>query len=74
VVVRSVKDDSGFKYEVVFGTRRHWAVSWQKNKYPCFMYLIQVRDMTDEKCFLYSDLEKRDRDDISDYERAIDMY
>jgi ParB family chromosome partitioning protein len=38
------------------------------------MYLIQVRDMTDEECFLYSDLEKRDRDDISDYERAIDMY
>jgi ParB family transcriptional regulator, chromosome partitioning protein len=72
-VVRAVNDDSGFKYEVVAGARRHWAVSWlRQNNYPGFMYLIEVRDMTDEECFRFSDLENRDRDDISDYERALD--
>jgi ParB family chromosome partitioning protein len=36
------------------------------------MYLIDVRDMTDEECFRFADLENRERDDVSDYERAVD--
>jgi ParB family chromosome partitioning protein len=60
-------------YEVVCGARRHFAVSWlQANNYPQFKYLVEVRDLTDEEAFRLSDIENRDREDISDYERAMD--
>jgi len=60
-------------YEVVCGARRHFAVSWlQANNYPQFKYLIEVRDLTDEEAFRLADIENRDREDISDYERAMD--
>lgn len=60
-------------YEVICGARRHFAVSWLRaNNYPQFKYLVEVRDLTDEEAFRLSDIENRDRDDISDYERAVD--
>ncbi|MGJ8605771.1 MAG: ParB/RepB/Spo0J family partition protein [Marivita sp.] len=60
-------------FEVVCGARRHFAVSWlQANNYPQFKYLIEVRDLTDEEAFRLSDIENRDREDISDFERAMD--
>lgn len=72
-VVRAVNDESVFKYEVIAGARRHWAIAWlRENNYPSFKFLIDVRDMTDEECFRFADLENRERDDVSDYERAID--
>lgn len=58
-------------YEVICGARRHFAVSWLRaNNYPQFGYLVEVRDLTDEEAFRLADIENRDRDDISDYERA----
>lgn len=72
-VVRAVKDDTGYKYEVIAGARRHWAISWlREHNYPSFKYLVDVRDLTDEQAFRLSDMENRDREDISDYERALD--
>ncbi|WP_281827157.1 ParB/RepB/Spo0J family partition protein [Jannaschia rubra] len=60
-------------YEVICGARRHFAVSWLRaNNYPQFRYLIEVRDLTDEEAFRLADIENRDREDISDYERARD--
>lgn len=60
-------------YEVICGARRHFAVSWLRaNNYPGFRYLIEVRDLTDEEAFRLADIENRDREDISDYERARD--
>lgn len=60
-------------YEVICGARRHFAVSWLRaNNYPQFRYLVEVRDLTDEEAFRLADIENRDRDDISDYERARD--
>lgn len=60
-------------YEVICGARRHFAVSWlNANNYPQFRYLIEVRDLTDEEAFRLADIENRDREDISDYERAVD--
>ncbi|WP_289153359.1 ParB/RepB/Spo0J family partition protein [uncultured Salipiger sp.] len=65
--------EPGFDYEVICGARRHFAVSWLRaNNYPQFRYLIEVRDLTDEEAFRLADIENRDREDISDYERAID--
>ncbi|WP_420006683.1 ParB/RepB/Spo0J family partition protein [Arenibacterium sp. LLYu02] len=60
-------------YEVICGARRHFAVSWLRaNNYPQFKYLVDVRPMSDEEAFRLADIENRDREDISDFERARD--
>lgn len=72
-IVRKVDDDPDYEYEVICGARRHWTVSWLRdNNYPDFRYLIEVRDLTDEQAFRLSDIENRDNEDLSDYERAVD--
>lgn len=71
--VRVAKDNPDYDYEVVCGARRHWTVSWlREHNYPQFRFLIEVRDLTDEEAFRLSDIENRDREDISDYERSLD--
>ena len=61
------------EFEVICGARRHFALSWLRaHNYPQFRYLIEVRDLTDEEAFRLADIENRDREDISDYERAVD--
>lgn len=71
-IVRRI-DAQDAEYEVICGARRHYAVSWLRaNNYPQFKYLVEVRDLTDEEAFRLSDIENRDREDISDYERARD--
>lgn len=66
-------DGEEHQYEVICGARRHFAVSWLRaNNYPQFRYLVEVRDLTDEEAFRLADIENRDRDDISDFERARD--
>jgi ParB family chromosome partitioning protein len=61
------------EFEVICGARRHYAVSWLRaNNYPQYRYLVEVRDLTDEEAFRLADIENRDREDISDYERAVD--
>lgn len=69
-VVRKLDDG---RYEVICGARRHYAISWLRaNNYPNFRYLIEVRDLSDEEAFRLADIENRDREDLSDYERARD--
>ena len=71
-IVRPV-DDPDYDYEVICGARRHFAVSWLRaHNYPQFRYLVEARNLTDEEAFRLADIENRDREDISDYERAID--
>lgn len=66
-------DDSDLPYEVICGARRHFAVSWLRaNNYPQFRYLVDVRELSDEEAFRLADIENRDREDISDFERARD--
>lgn len=63
----------GHEYEFICGARRHFAVSYLRaNGYPDFRYLIEVRSLNDEEAFRLSDVENRDREDLSDYERAQD--
>ena len=64
-IVRRVEEGSG-KFELVCGTRRHWTAAFLG-----WDLLIEVRDLTDEQAFILQDLENRDREDISDYERAL---
>ncbi len=71
-IVRRLEGEE-HEFEVICGARRHFAVSWLRaNNYPQFRYLVEVRDLTDEEAFRLADIENRDREDISDYERAVD--
>lgn len=72
-LVRRVRDDAAFDFEVIWGARRHWSVSWLRaHNYPEFRFFVEVRDLTDEEAFRLADLENRAREDLSDYERARD--
>lgn len=67
------QEGQGPQYEVICGARRHFAISWLRaNNYPKFQYLIEERKLTDEEAFRLADIENRDREDISDLERARD--
>ena len=71
-IVRRLKDDPDHDYEVISGSRRHWAVTWLRaNNYPDMVFLVQPEIITDEAAFRLADLENRVRDDISAYERAL---
>ncbi|CAN7640336.1 ParB/RepB/Spo0J family partition protein [Phenylobacterium sp. LjRoot219] len=72
-IVRRVRGDPDFDFEVICGARRHWTVSWLRaNNYSDFRFLVEVRDLSDEEAFRISDLENRAREDLSDVERARD--
>ena len=72
-IVRRLPDGETHRYEVVCGARRHFAITWlRENNYPQFKYLVEERTLTDEEAFRLADIENRDREDISDYERARD--
>ena len=71
VVVRHVSGDPDYDYEVVAGTRRHFAISWLRaNNYPDMKLLAHVADLDDEAAFRLADVENRARKDVSDIERA----
>ena len=70
-VVRRVTDDPDHDFEVIAGTRRHFAISWLRvNSYPDISFLAQVAELDDEAAFRIADLENRARKDVSDLERA----
>lgn len=70
VVRRTPKAD--LPYELVIGTRRHWAVSWlNANHYPDIELVAIIEDIDDETAFRLADIENREREDISDLERGL---
>lgn len=72
-IVRRVDDDPAFDYEVICGARRHWSVSHLRAvEHRDIKFLIEERELTDEAAFRLADVENRSRQDISDYERALD--
>lgn len=59
-------------YELVTGTRRHWAISWlNSNHYPDIDLIAIIEDLDDEAAFRLADIENREREDISDLERGL---
>lgn len=58
-------------YELIIGTRRHWAIAWLNgNHYPDINLVAIVEDLDDEAAFRLADVENREREDISDLERG----
>lgn len=66
-IVRKREQGDEFEYELVCGARRHWTAS-----YLGWELLVEVRELTDRQAFILQDIENRDREDISDFERAQD--
>lgn len=70
-IVRRLKDDPNFDFEIIAGVRRWWTVKWLRaHHHPEFEYLVTIQSVTDEEAFRVSDVENRSRKDISDWERA----
>lgn len=66
-IVRLVEGEGEVKYEIICGARRYWTC-----RYLGWKYFIEIRDLSDEEAFRLADIENRAREDLSDYERAID--
>lgn len=59
-------------YELVTGTRRHWAIAWlNAHHYPEIDLVAIIEDLDDEAAFRLADIENREREDISDLERGM---
>lgn len=70
-IVRRLKDEPGYDYEIIAGVRRWWTVRWlREHHHPEYDYLVTIQNVTDEEAFRVSDVENRSRKDISDWERA----
>jgi ParB family chromosome partitioning protein len=66
-IVRLIEGGGDIKYEIICGARRFWT-----SQYLGWKYFVEIRDLSDEEAFRLSDIENRAREDISDYERALD--
>ena len=72
-IVRRVRDDPNYDYEVIAGRRRHWVVSWlRENDHENFEFLISVQSLSDSEAFRVADVENRNRKDLTPIERARD--
>jgi ParB family chromosome partitioning protein len=70
-IVRRLKGDPEYDFEIIAGVRRWWTVKWLRaHHHPEFDYLVTIQSVTDEEAFRVSDVENRSRKDISDWERA----
>lgn len=70
-IVRRLEGDPDHDFEVITGTRRHFAVSWLRASGRDDLYfVVQVEALDDEAAFRLADLENRARNDVSDFERA----
>lgn len=70
-IVRRLRDDPDYDFEIIAGVRRWWTVKWlREHHHPEFDYLVTIQTVSDEEAFRVSDIENRSRKDISDWERG----
>jgi len=70
VVIRRTPDGEK-PYELIVGTRRHFSVSWLRDNQHGQMDLIaRIETLDDEGAFRLADIENREREDVTDLERA----
>ncbi|ANI80082.1 ParB/RepB/Spo0J family partition protein [Sphingobium sp. EP60837] len=70
VVVRRTPDAEK-PYELIVGTRRHFSVSWlRENNHAEIDLVARIETLDDEGAFRLADIENRERQDVTDLERA----
>ncbi|MDE8654704.1 ParB/RepB/Spo0J family partition protein [Novosphingobium album (ex Liu et al. 2023)] len=70
VVVRRTPNAEN-PYELIVGTRRHFSVSWlHSNNHSEIELVARIETLDDEGAFRLADLENREREDVTDLERA----
>jgi ParB family transcriptional regulator, chromosome partitioning protein len=70
VVVRRTPDGPA-PYELIVGTRRHWSISWlHANNHSEIELIARIETLDDEGAFRLADIENREREDVTDLERA----
>lgn len=70
VVVRRTPG-AAHPYELIVGTRRHFSVSWlNANNHSEIDLIARIEGLDDEAAFRLADLENREREDVTDLERA----
>lgn len=58
-------------YELIVGTRRHFSISWlHANNHSEIELVARIETLDDEGAFRLADLENREREDVTDLERA----
>src|SRR3546814_10662402 len=58
-------------YELIVGTRRHVSISWlHANNHSEIELVARIETLDDEGAFRLADLENREREDVTDLERA----
>lgn len=58
-------------YELIVGTRRHYSISWlHANNHSEIDLIARIEGLDDEAAFRLADLENREREDVTDLERA----
>ena len=70
VVVRRTPNGD-HPYELIVGTRRHFSISWlHANNHSEIELIARIETLDDEGAFRLADLENREREDVTDLERA----
>lgn len=70
VVIRRTPDGEK-PYELIVGTRRHFSVSWLRdNQHAQIDLIARIETLDDEGAFRLADIENREREDVTDLERA----
>lgn len=58
-------------YELIVGTRRHFSISWlHANNHSEIELVARIETLDDEGAFRLADIENREREDVTDVERA----
>lgn len=70
VVIRRTPDGER-PYELIVGTRRHFSIAWLRANHHAQIDLIaRIETLDDEGAFRLADIENREREDVTDLERA----
>lgn len=70
VVVRRTPQ-TDHPYELIVGTRRHFSASWlHANNHSEIEFVARIETLDDEGAFRLADIENREREDVTDLERA----
>lgn len=70
VVIRRVQNGDQ-QYELIVGTRRHFSIAWLNANHHTEIDLIaRIETLDDEAAFRLADIENREREDVTDLERA----